>query len=110
MFWYNRNALERSGGGARGTKPPNGDELAGLSGKPVGALFLSPHFDDVALSCGGTVALAAADGPTHVVTVFAAQPPGDLNDFARFQHDRWGTREDTVNRRREEDGVDMPTR
>jgi LmbE family N-acetylglucosaminyl deacetylase len=78
-----------------------------LSGKSVGALFLSPHFDDVALSCGGIVAHAAADGPTHVITVFAAQPAGDLNDFARFQHDRWGTREDTVDRRREEDSAAM---
>lgn len=53
------------------------------------ALFLSPHFDDVALSCGGTVALLSNRGlETLVVTVFGGDPPGELNLFARQQH-RW---------------------
>ncbi|HUH94051.1 MAG TPA: PIG-L family deacetylase [Casimicrobiaceae bacterium] len=39
-------------------------------------VFLSPHFDDVALSCGGMVAMAAAAGErVLVVTVCAALPP-----------------------------------
>jgi LmbE family N-acetylglucosaminyl deacetylase len=66
-------------------------------------LFISPHFDDVALSCGGTVALQARSGRAIVVTVFAGEPPGELNSFARFQHDRWGTDSDTVDVRRAED-------
>jgi LmbE family N-acetylglucosaminyl deacetylase len=38
-------------------------------------VFLSPHFDDVALSCGGIVAMAAAAGERAlVVTVCAALP------------------------------------
>jgi LmbE family N-acetylglucosaminyl deacetylase len=39
-------------------------------------IFLSPHFDDVALSCGGIVAMAAAAGQEAcIVTVCGALPP-----------------------------------
>ncbi|HLZ09679.1 MAG TPA: PIG-L family deacetylase, partial [Chloroflexota bacterium] len=40
-------------------------------------------------------------------TVFSAAPMGDLNAFARFQHDRWGTQGDTIKARREEDEAAM---
>lgn len=53
-------------------------------------VFVAPHPDDVALSCGGTVARAARDGTPAIITVFAGQPAGNVSDFARFQHDRWG--------------------
>jgi LmbE family N-acetylglucosaminyl deacetylase len=69
------------------------------------AIFLAPHYDDVALSCGGTVAALA--GGTYrepawdpalpppaplVVTVFGGTPAADnLTTFARWQHERWGT-------------------
>ena len=66
-------------------------------------VFVAPHFDDVALSCGGTVALEARRGPVLIVTVFAGEPTGPLNPFARFQHERWGTGEQTLAIRREED-------
>lgn len=37
------------------------------------ALFISPHLDDVAFSCGGTLAkLALADWRTHLCTIFTA--------------------------------------
>jgi LmbE family N-acetylglucosaminyl deacetylase len=52
-------------------------------------VFLQPHFDDVALSCGGLVAaLAAAGHRVRVVTVCGAAPlPGlKLSDFARALH------------------------
>ncbi|MCX2726353.1 PIG-L family deacetylase [Thermomicrobium sp. 4228-Ro] len=53
------------------------------------ALFVAPHFDDVALSCGGTVALFAQQGiRTHILTLFGGAPPGPLSSFARQQH-RW---------------------
>lgn len=70
------------------------------------AVFLAPHYDDVALSCGGTVAALAGcthRGPTGnpaavpppaplVVTVFGGTPAADnLTAFARWQHERWGT-------------------
>jgi LmbE family N-acetylglucosaminyl deacetylase len=66
-------------------------------------LYLSPHFDDVALSCGGCAALDAQTGHVTVATVFAGQPDGELNEFARFQHDRWGTGAGAVDERRLED-------
>ena len=44
-----------------------------------GGLFLSPHFDDVALSCAGTLRVLQAGGAaTLVVTLFAGPPPDDL--------------------------------
>jgi LmbE family N-acetylglucosaminyl deacetylase len=59
------------------------------SGRP---LFLSAHYDDVALSCGGTVALLAERGPAPVmVTVFGGEVVDEvLNPFARWKHSRWG--------------------
>lgn len=46
------------------------------------ALFVSPHFDDVALSCGGLVGMHAAAGDQPVVvTVFTAGPgPAPVNN------------------------------
>ena len=69
-------------------------------------LFLAPHYDDVALSCGGTVAALADVGARPiVVTIFGGEPaPDDLSAFARGQHDRWGTGAgDTVATRLAED-------
>lgn len=67
-------------------------------------VFVAPHPDDVALSCGGTVALAARDSSPSIVTVFAGQPVGDVSEFARFQHERWGLDDATVaTQRRTED-------
>jgi len=43
------------------------------------ALFLSPHYDDVALSCGGTVAPLADRGTdTTVVTIFGGEVIDDV--------------------------------
>lgn len=53
-------------------------------------IYVAPHPDDVALSCGGAVALAARDGAPTIVTVFAGQPVGDESAFANMQHERWG--------------------
>ncbi len=53
-------------------------------------VFIAPHPDDIALSCGGMVAMAARDDAPTIVTLFAGQPAGDVSDFARFQHERWG--------------------
>lgn len=69
-------------------------------------LFLAPHYDDVALSCGGTVAALARRGaPPLVVTIFGGEPAvTDLTAFARWQHERWGTGEgDTVATRLDEE-------
>jgi LmbE family N-acetylglucosaminyl deacetylase len=76
----------------------------------VHAIFVSPHFDDVALSCGGTVAAAAAAGHAPlIVTVFAGEPPPErpLSAFAQAVHEVMGGKEltaaEVLNIRRSED-------
>jgi LmbE family N-acetylglucosaminyl deacetylase len=60
---------------------------------PTRHLFLSPHYDDVALSCGGTaLLLAQADRRPEVVVLFGAEPDSAqrLTPFALGQHEGWG--------------------
>jgi LmbE family N-acetylglucosaminyl deacetylase len=60
---------------------------------PVAHLFLAPHFDDVALSCGGEVArLVAAGEDVVIVTVFAGAPPAamSLTPYAAWHLVEWG--------------------
>jgi LmbE family N-acetylglucosaminyl deacetylase len=54
-------------------------------------LYLSPHFDDVALSCGGRVCMQTSAGDTVlVVTVATVEPPDDLvSATVESLHDRW---------------------
>jgi LmbE family N-acetylglucosaminyl deacetylase len=67
-------------------------------------VFVSPHLDDVILSCGGAVAKAARTGSPRIVTVFAGSPDVELSDFARFQHERWQLDDaEAVELRRKED-------
>jgi LmbE family N-acetylglucosaminyl deacetylase len=68
-------------------------------------VFLSPHYDDAALSCGGTLAAMAERGERPIVlTIFGGQPAGDLNPFAQQMHREWGlTAENVIARRREEE-------
>lgn len=55
------------------------------------ALYLSPHFDDTVLSCGGNIHRRVGRGErVVVVTVCAAPPPNDLSPFAQSLHARWG--------------------
>ncbi|HEU0000143.1 MAG TPA: hypothetical protein VFQ36_04555, partial [Ktedonobacteraceae bacterium] len=43
-------------------------------------IFVSPHFDDVAYSCGGALGTLADQGQRPlVITVFAGLPPFTLN-------------------------------
>lgn len=60
---------------------------------PVAHLFLAPHFDDVALSCGGAVArLVAAGEQVGIVTVFAGAPSVrmPLTPYAQWHLVEWG--------------------
>ncbi len=68
-------------------------------------LFLSPHYDDAALSCGGTIAtLAAAGEAPLIVTCFGGRPTGPLSDYAREMHEWWGVDiDDAIAARREEE-------
>ena len=58
---------------------------------PAPALFIQPHYDDVPLSCGGTVALWAESGhEPHMITVFASEIVDQMvGTFAAWKHERW---------------------
>lgn len=70
-------------------------------------IYLSPHFDDAVLSCGGLIHAQAQKGETvEIWTIFAGRPPrGPLSAFARRTHAMWGTGSglQTIARRKEED-------
>lgn len=74
-------------------------------------ICLSPHLDDVVLSCGGRVhQLTQAEEPVLVVTVFASSPrfddgDGDVacSDYITALHQRWGAGTDAPALRRAED-------
>lgn len=70
------------------------------------AVFVSPHLDDAALSCGGGIArLVRAGAPVTVVTIFTAdQPLGEpLSPLALRSHASWGVGDQPFAARREED-------
>lgn len=70
-------------------------------------VFLSPHFDDVALSCGGMVAMATSAGQrVLIVTVCGAlPPPGERSPLTDKIHAARGFADGIayVSARREED-------
>jgi LmbE family N-acetylglucosaminyl deacetylase len=72
-------------------------------------VYLSPHLDDAALSCGGRIhQLARAGEGVRVVTVFAGSPKlgGDertRSELVTALHRRWQTGVDAPAARREED-------
>jgi LmbE family N-acetylglucosaminyl deacetylase len=70
-------------------------------------IYISPHFDDAVLSCGGLIADQTRDGnPVEIWTICAGEAPeGPLSNFAKQTHKDWGTGNaaSTVRIRREED-------
>jgi LmbE family N-acetylglucosaminyl deacetylase len=68
-------------------------------------IFLSPHFDDAALSCGGLVwELAQSGEQVSIWTMCAGEAPtAKLSPFAMELHARWRTGEDAHARRMSED-------
>src|SRR5687768_4772628 len=61
--------------------------------RPERHVFLSPHYDDIALSCGGTAALLAQFGrQPEVALIFGDHPDPDapLTAFAQAMHNQWG--------------------
>jgi LmbE family N-acetylglucosaminyl deacetylase len=60
----------------------------------VDSIYLSPHLDDVALSCGGHIYQRTQGGSRRevlIVTIMAGVPPPDhLSPFAHQQHLAWG--------------------
>lgn len=68
-------------------------------------IYLSPHFDDVALSCGGLVWEQIQSGDSAKIwTICAGDPPdGKISDFAQSLHTRWETTAEAASERRRED-------
>jgi LmbE family N-acetylglucosaminyl deacetylase len=60
---------------------------------PTRHIFLSPHYDDIALSCGGTAALLARAGRRPEVALIFGDNPDPfvpLTAFAETLHRNWG--------------------
>jgi LmbE family N-acetylglucosaminyl deacetylase len=73
-------------------------------------IYLSPHYDDAALSCGGAIHRQTQAGEAVlVVTICAAPPPPDspLSPFAQELHTKWGDPGDVIATRQTEDQVSM---
>ncbi len=74
-------------------------------------IFLSPHFDDIVYSCGGTIGVQVSTGLRPlVITVFGGAPatPVELSTFATDIHRKMGFRQDAqaaVAARRREDAA-----
>jgi len=75
-------------------------------------IFLSPHFDDVVYSCGGTIGVQVSCGLRPlVITVFGGAPSTDvpLSSFATQVQRGWGLgmlgASDVVEERRKEDAA-----
>jgi LmbE family N-acetylglucosaminyl deacetylase len=68
-------------------------------------VYLSPHFDDAALSCGGLIwEQARAGDEVSIWTVCAGEPPaGELSPFALQLHARWNTQQNAPAHRKLED-------
>lgn len=69
-------------------------------------IFLSPHFDDVALSCGGLVwDLVNQEHQVEIWTVMAGYPSDeDYSPFAQQNHRTWGkSGREAIDMRRKED-------
>lgn len=69
------------------------------------AIYLSPHLDDAALSCGGQIFQQTAVGQrVLIVTVMAAIPPvNNFSAYAQELHGRWQLAHQAVEARQAED-------
>ncbi|GAB4273258.1 MAG: PIG-L family deacetylase [Candidatus Promineifilaceae bacterium] len=73
--------------------------------KSYHTIYLSPHLDDAALSCGGQIfGLTSAGEDVLILTIMAGQPGDEaLSPFAAMLHQRWQLGVDAVALRRQED-------
>jgi len=70
------------------------------------AIYLSPHLDDAALSCGGQIhARAMAGDAILIVTLMAGDPPPSTgsSDYVSALHERWQLAANAAEQRRAED-------
>ncbi|MCB0197616.1 MAG: PIG-L family deacetylase, partial [Anaerolineae bacterium] len=72
-------------------------------------IYLSPHIDDVSLSCGGTIYHQQQAGEAVLsVTVFAAQPTAQkFSSYVDWMHGVWGNLDEVVATRLAEDKASM---
>lgn len=78
--------------------------------KPYGHVYLSPHFDDAALSCGGAIHQQVRQGQAVLVITICAAPPDPgkaLSPFAARFHAAMGNPDDVVATRCSEDRAAM---
>lgn len=69
-------------------------------------IYLAPHLDDAALSCGGQIhGATAVNKPILIVTIMAGDPPPTLiaSEFVQELHERWELPADAAKIRRQED-------
>lgn len=68
-------------------------------------VYLSPHLDDAALSCGGLIWEQASRGDdVRIITICAGdQPAGAISPFAESLHRRWKAGALAISQRRRED-------
>jgi LmbE family N-acetylglucosaminyl deacetylase len=69
-------------------------------------LYLSPHEDDAALSCGGQIAQLTRRGETVIIfTIMAGTVPPEFKptELTRENHERWALGDDPITGRRNED-------
>jgi LmbE family N-acetylglucosaminyl deacetylase len=68
-------------------------------------IYLSPHYDDAVLSCGGLIWEQVRAGETiEIWTIFSGDPPpGALSPYAMEHHERWGVAGSLIELRRSED-------
>jgi LmbE family N-acetylglucosaminyl deacetylase len=68
-------------------------------------IYLSPHLDDVVLSCGGLLWEQAQAGESASIWTICAgdAPPGSFSSFAESLHQRWQTADKAPATRRKED-------
>lgn len=72
-------------------------------------IYLSPHLDDAALSCGGSIArFVGAGQAVLIVNICAGSPPpaGPFSPFAAQQHRQWGLPPDAAVQRRIHEDVE----
>lgn len=71
------------------------------------AIYLAPHLDDAALSCGGQIYTKSKNGEKIlIVTIMAGDPPTDvIVGHAVELHERWEIKNDVIATRRAEDTV-----
>lgn len=80
-----------------------------MYGQGMQPVYLSPHLDDAALSCGGLIHHQKQQGIRPlIITCFAGLPDYDtFSPFAAMQHQRWGESANPIERRRREDAMAM---